>query len=326
MNQFLDYFFYEQIFKKPLRLLFLLFICLLPPASPYFTQNVIALEPVVRQVEVNLEKIHLYPANITGNPAPPISAYSALVIDVDSKTVMYERNPDVYLAPASTTKMMTALVALDYFKLDDELIMDRVEEIGQSMGLQVGEKISVKSLLYGLLVKSGNDAAFALADDYPGGLSAFVDKMNQKANDLNLKNTQFKNPSGIDQTGHYSTVRDLIFLAREVIKKPLLAEMVSTSGMTIADASGVNFHELENVNQLLGRVPGVKGIKTGWTAQAGECLISLTERNGHQVIIGLLKSQDRFGETEKLIDWVFTNFEWQEVKDYSLQSSSMAAT
>jgi D-alanyl-D-alanine carboxypeptidase (penicillin-binding protein 5/6) len=326
MSQFLDYFFYQQVFKKPLRLFLLLFICLLPPTNPYFTKKVIAKKPIIRQVDIDLSNPHLYPVNITGNPAPAVSAYSVLVVDVGSKTVMLARHPDTFLSPASTTKMMTALVALDYFKLDDVLLMDRVEEIGQTMGLEIGEKISVKNLLYGLLVKSGNDAAFALADEYPGGMKVFVTKMNQKAVKLNLKNTQFKNPSGIDQAGHYSTVRDLVFLAREVIKKPLLAEMVATNGVTITDASGINFHELENVNQLLGQVPGVKGIKTGWTAQAGECLISLTERNSHQVIIGVLKSQDRFGESEKLINWVFDNFQWQEVKDYSLQSDSTAGT
>jgi len=308
---------YDILWQDNLKLLFLFLICLLPAPSWYLSAEIEAKAPPIRTVELDLNSFEYYPVNFKQAAKPELSAYSAVIIDLVSKTVMLAKNPDIQLAPASTTKIMTALVALDYYSLDQVLTMGEIETTGQQMGLEPGEQIQVKNLLYGLLVKSGNDAAYALADQYPGGREAFVAEMNRKLTDYHLYNTHFKNPAGFDQAGHYSTVRDLVLLSAEALKNPIFKEMISTAGLTISDVRAEHFHELENVNQLLGRIPGLKGIKTGWTAGAGECLISLIERDGRQVIIGILNSQDRFGETEILVNWVFDNFDWQPVEDYS---------
>ena len=233
------------------------------------------------------------------------------MVDLDSKAILHAKNPDLKLLPASTTKIMTGLIALENYDLDDIVTIDTLDSEGQVMELELDEKITVKNLLYGLLVQSGNDAASALANHYPGGESEFVKAMNQKLTDLNLHDTQFQNPSGLDNYGHYTTVHDLALLSVEVIKNQQFLKFVNTQSITVNDTSGEISHELETINQLLGKVPGLKGLKTGWTELAGECLVTYTERQGQQVVVVVLGSLDRFGESKTLIDWAFTNHRWE---------------
>jgi D-alanyl-D-alanine carboxypeptidase len=160
----------------------------------------------------------------------------------------------------------------------------------------------------------GNDAAYALADHFPGGREAFMQAINQKINSLNLTDTYFTNPAGIDEYNHYSTAHDLAIIGAELVSNPTLAEIVATPKITISNTDGDFVHELETTDELLGKIKGLRGIKTGWTEFAGECFVSYVERDNHGIITVLLGSYDRFGETQKLIDWVFTNHEWQEVK------------
>jgi D-alanyl-D-alanine carboxypeptidase len=214
--------------------------------------------------------------------------------------------------PASITKVMTALVALDYWKDLDTVIEVKNEDraIGQTIDLVRGERITLKNILYGLLVHSGNDAALAVADNYPGGYSAFVEAMNIKAKDLHLDSTTFKNPSGVEQYGHMTTARDLAILAATALQNPVLAEMVQNKRVIVTDVTGTIIHDLETTNELLGVIPGLKGLKTGWTTESGECLASYIDRDGHKIIIVVLGSLDRFGDTTKLIDWVFSHHNW----------------
>jgi len=135
--------------------------------------------------------------------------------------------------------------------------------------------------------------------------------MNKKAQELNLENTHFTNPIGLDEEGHYSTAKDMARLSIVALNSPIFAEIVSTPAITITDVSGKITHPLKNTNELVGQLEGVKGVKTGWTENAGECLISFTERNGKKVVTVILGSKDRFGETRTLIDWVFRNFSWE---------------
>ncbi len=250
-----------------------------------------------------------------GVQAPLISATSAIIQDVDSMSLLYAHNPDSSLLPASTTKIMTALVALDHYQLSDVLTVT-VEDhsIGSTIDLAPGEKITVKNLLYGLLVGSGNDAAMTLATHFPGGYSAFVEAMNQKGASLNLTRTKYQNPSGIDQANHSTTTRDLAILVAHALSYPVLGEIVETARIVVYDQSGEIAHVLNNTNELLGVVPGMKGFKTGWTESAGECLVSYVERNGHRIITVVLGSRDRFGETTALIDWVFGHHTWQKLE------------
>jgi D-alanyl-D-alanine carboxypeptidase (penicillin-binding protein 5/6) len=244
---------------------------------------------------------------------PIISAQAALAIDLDSGISLYEKEPDKALLPASTTKIITALVSLDNYSEDEVLAVLNPVVDGQKMGLVRGEEIKVIDLLYGLLVYSANDAAEVLAQNYPGGREVFIEAMNAKAKSLSLFNSTFKNPAGLDGNGHTTTARDLIRVSQVAMRNPLFAEIVGTKEKTVESTDGKIAHRLVNINELLGSVDGVLGVKTGWTENARENLVTYLERDGHKIMIALLGSQDRFGETRELIDWIFASYEWEEV-------------
>lgn len=253
-----------------------------------------------------------YPVNGTGSyPGTEVSATGVVVLDIDSGVYLYKRNEKELLSPASTTKLLTALVALDNYHLDDVVTVKNIANDGQVMGLVPGEKITVENLLYGALIHSGNDAAWALADYYPGGVPKFVDAMNQKAGELHLTQSHFTNPVGYDDPNHKMSPIDLALLGEAALNNNVIAKMVAIPAITISDVTHTYFHPLKNVNELLGKIPGVGGIKTGWTEEAGENLITLVERGGHRVIIVVLHSQDRFGDTSMLINWIFATYQWQ---------------
>lgn len=259
-----------------------------------------------------------FPQKTTNISAPFVSAQGVLVMDIPSGVILYQKNPNVRFSPASTTKIVTALVAFDYFKLDDMLEVRSVDKNEATMGLVTGEKLTLESLLYGLLVKSANDAALTIAENYPAGVKGFVSAMNEKAKSLGLKDTHFQNPMGFDDTNHYTTAAELGKLARLALKNPILAKIVATRSITVSDVTYTYFHELRNINQLLGNIPGVAGIKTGFTENAEECLIALIKRNDTQVLVVILKSRDRFGETASLIDWVYRNHAWVDISTVPL--------
>ncbi|MDO8638989.1 MAG: D-alanyl-D-alanine carboxypeptidase, partial [Candidatus Daviesbacteria bacterium] len=170
--------------------------------------------------------------------------------------------------------------------------------------------LSFRSLLYGMLLNSGNDAAYTIAQNYSGGLDAFVVAMNNKAISLGLLNTHFTNPAGFDSLGHYSSAEDLAKIATIAIENPQLSRVVSTKETSVASIDKSTIHSLKNLNKLLDE-PGVLGIKTGTTPLARENLVGLVERNGHKILTVVLGSNDRFGETNKLLDWTYSNFVWK---------------
>lgn len=247
------------------------------------------------------------------NPFPIISAQAALAVDVESGVTLYEKEPDKLLLPASTTKIVTALVAMAAYPDEAVLEVGNIKVEGQKMGLVSGEKMKAGDLLYGLLVFSANDAAEVLAQNYPGGRDAFVAAMNAKAKELHLENTNFNNPTGLDGNGHVTTARDLIRVATLAMKNPEFARIVGTKQTIVRSENGKIAHRLTNINELLGVVDGVLGVKTGWTENARENLVTYIERDSRKIMIALLGSQDRFGETKELIDWIFSNYSWQEV-------------
>jgi len=254
-----------------------------------------------------------YPVNRTGIfPGEEITASGSAILDLDSGVFLYKRNADMLFAPASTTKILTALVALDRFSLDDVLTVRSLVNDGQVIGLVTGERMTLENLLYGMLVSSGNDAAWVIADNYPGGIEAFVAAMNEKARHLHLLKSSFTNPVGYDDPRHKMTPEDLARLAAVALSDKTVAKIVAIPQITVSDVTHSRFHSLRNVNELLGKIPGVGGMKTGWTEEAGENLVTLIERDGHRLILVLLHSDDRFGETEKLINWIFTNYQWEE--------------
>jgi D-alanyl-D-alanine carboxypeptidase len=245
---------------------------------------------------------------------PILSAQAVLAVDLDSGLALYEKEPDKPLFPASTTKIMTALVAMDYYPRDLVLEVGEIKVEGQKMGLVKGEKISVDDLLYGLLVFSANDAAEVLAQAYPGGREAFVTAMNSKADELQLVDTFFTNPTGLDGDSQVTTARDLIRLADYAMQNQHLAQIVGQKEKYVKSVDGKIGHKLVSTNELLGKVEGVLGVKTGWTEAARENLVTYLEREGKRIMIVVLASQDRFSETRELIDWIFKNYTWEEVQ------------
>ncbi|TSC87816.1 MAG: D-alanyl-D-alanine carboxypeptidase [Microgenomates group bacterium Gr01-1014_16] len=243
------------------------------------------------------------PSPKSKNISPPqVSANHIMILDRDSKQVVYQLAADDPVPPASTTKIMTALVVLDSFPLNQEITVDTSHSDGQVIGFKIGEKLTVEQLLYALLVQSGNDAAEILAQNFTGGRQEFIDAMNTKAADLHLTHTIFANPTGLDEAGHYSSAADLARLADVAMADPEFARIVSTENAVLPGN-----HVLTNLNELLGKVPGVLGIKTGFTDNAGQALVTLVDR-GRPLIIVVLKSTDRFLDTQKLIDWSYKNF------------------
>jgi D-alanyl-D-alanine carboxypeptidase len=244
---------------------------------------------------------------------PIISAQSAYVRDLDSRQVLYEKDSDNPHLPASTAKMVTALVAMSYYPEDTVLTVGEFSVDGQKMGLQEGEEITVEDLLYGLLIYSANDAAEVLARNFPGGREFFITSMNSKVKDLGLEKTYFTNPAGLDGKGQVTTARELVQVAEYAMQNDRFAEIVGMKEKTVTSIDGGFLHELENTNELLGEVPGVLGVKTGWTASARENLVVYINRDGRRIMVALMGSQDRFGEAKELIGWIFENYQWLEV-------------
>lgn len=239
-------------------------------------------------------------------PDPAISAQAAYIVDRNSFTPVFEKNAHAQMYPASTAKIITALVAYDIYKTDSTIKIESVLEDGQVMGLIQGEEITIENLLYGTLVHSGNDAAYALAQ--PIGLSEFVAKMNAKAKALHMNDSHFKNPAGLHDFDQRSTAFDLALAGRALLNNPYLSKIVSTKEIEISDTQYRIFHKLINVNKLLGDIPGVGGLKTGYTIESGENLVSLYRTpDGHEFIIVVLNSLDRFEDTKTIVNWINTN-------------------
>lgn len=285
------------------------------------SKNNVSLAKTDPKSENKFPTLAVLPKSFPKNPVlkdglsfPVISAQGAIAADLESGVPLYEKNSNAKLLPASTTKIITALVSLDFYKLDQILVVPKgVGVDGQKMGLYVGEQIKVEDLLKGLLVYSANDAAMTLAINYPGGYEAFVATMNAKAQELSMTNSHFENPVGLDGATQETTAKDLLRASEVAMRNTEFAKIVGMESVSISDATGKTKYSLKNVNELLGNVSGVLGIKTGWTENARENLVTYIERDGHTVVIVLLGSQDRFGETKELINWIFGSYEWQEV-------------
>ena len=290
---------------------FLLF--LFPSPNIYF-QSVPKTTGVELSANFDLPKNPLLPIDNHTGQVPAIAAAGVLIKDIPSGMVLYAKNERVKFPPASTTKIMTALISLEKYHLDDVMTVKTIVNDGKKMGLVLGEQITVESLLYGALVHSANDAAYVLAENYPGGVAKFVEKMNEKAKQLNLSETHFANPIGFDDVNQYTTARDLAKLAQIALTDKIFSKIVGTKSITVSDVNFYNFHDLKNVNELLGKVAGVSGVKTGFTENAGEILVSEVKKQDRTVLFVVLKSGDRFGDTTRLIDWVFSNFTWVPIE------------
>jgi len=237
---------------------------------------------------------------------PGISAVSALVFDLPTGKAFFAKDVDSRLPLASLTKIMTAVVALEHPKSDDVYAVRDTALVGEdSMGLTAGESLSLQELLYGLMLHSGNDAAEVLADNFPTGRNGFVQAMNQKAATLGLSNTHFTNPTGLEGDGNqYTTAKDLLVITRYALFHfPLFRDVVSTFDYTILATDTHKAFYLENETNLLTSYPGVKGVKTGYTPEAGLCLVTYLDYGGHQIIGIVLNSLSRRDDMKELLDF-----------------------
>ncbi len=250
-------------------------------------------------------------------PVPNVRARAVLIKDLESGVTLFAKDSTISLPIASTTKIMTALVASEYFKQNSILTVGSSAGIsGSRVGLVSGENLTFRSLLYGMLLNSGNDAAFALAENYPGGVLGFVSAMNKKAMDLGLQDTHFDNPAGFDSPKQFSSAVDLAKITEEALKYSQLSRIFATKETNIVSLDKKYTHQLLNLNKLLSQVSGVLGVKTGTTEEAKQNLVTLVERDKRRVLLVVLGSSDRFSETTKLIDWTYSNFEWPKTQNF----------
>lgn len=231
--------------------------------------------------------------------AVEVSAAAAVLMDADSGRLLYEKNGEKRMLIASTTKLMTALVALEQGGLQQEITVTggHMAE-GSSMYLRPGEKLTLETLLYGLLLSSGNDAALAMTECM-GGAVPFVARMNEKAAELGMENTHFANPNGLDDEAHYSTAEDMAKLAAAAMDDPVLRRVASTRTARIGGRT------LTNHNKLLSRVEGCVGLKTGYTKAAGRTLVSCAERDGVRLVAVTLQDGDDWNDHASLYEQGF---------------------
>jgi D-alanyl-D-alanine carboxypeptidase (penicillin-binding protein 5/6) len=262
-----------------------------------------------------------------------ILASEAILVDADAGNILYEKNAEAPLPMASTTKIMTALIALQAGNLDQMITVgqDAVDEVtangGSGARLIAGDQIALRDLLYGLMLPSGDDAAVAIADAIAGSAQNFVTIMNVEAQRLHLYQTRYYNADGLEATDdqgkiingvHYTTPYDLARLTRYAMSIPLFAQIVQTREYDLSSVSEIHHaYRWTNTNPLLFNYPGTVGVKTGWTDQAGGCLVAAAQRNGHTLISVVLHSsgpktteaqdfQTRAADSETLLDWGFS--------------------
>lgn len=242
-------------------------------------------------------------------PLNNLTGKSILMYDLSTNKTIFERNARTRLPMASITKIMTAIIAIENPLPSDKYVVREEALVGEnSMGLTDGEILSQEDLLYGLLLPSGNDAAEVLASNFPGGRAKFIQAMNQKAQSLGLTDTNFTNPSGLEGDGNqHTTAYDLLVITRYAIDTyPEFVKIVSTAEWEIPSTVNHKAYYLANDTNLITSYPGVKGVKTGFTNEAGMCLVTYLEYGGHRIIGILLNSEDRRQEMKDLLDYSLT--------------------
>ncbi|MEG1165046.1 MAG: D-alanyl-D-alanine carboxypeptidase family protein [Oscillospiraceae bacterium] len=239
---------------------------------------------------------------------PGTSAQAEILIHADTGQVLCQKNADAKMLIASTTKIMTALVVIENCSPEEKIkILPEYAAVeGSSMYLKAGETYTVRDLLYGMLLASGNDAAAALAYHCGGTIAGFAEMMNAKVEELGLHGTAFKNPHGLDAEGHYSTAADLAAITRSAMENELFAKIVSTKTYTVGEQSYMNH------NKLLWNYEGAIGVKTGYTIAAGRSLVSCAERNGLRLICVTLSDPNDWCDHKALYDWGFSTYEYRQ--------------
>ena len=260
-----------------------------------------------------------FPCISLANNIPTISGKNAIAIEVNSGRILYEKNGFNKASIASTTKIMTLIVALENNLLDDTVVVSKKAAWtgGSSVNLKEGDKIKLSEILYGLMLNSGNDAAVAIAEHTAGNLEEFAKLMNEKAKEIGALNTNFVTPHGLDTEGHYSTAYDMAIISKYALQNPIIAKIVSTQYYTMHFLDGKT-KELKNTNPLLSFYEGISGMKTGYTGMAGRCLIATAKRNDLNIIVVTLgepSSKLRINDTVKILDYCFNNYKMYDLRE-----------
>ena len=242
---------------------------------------------------------------------PTLSTNFYILIDSDTNHILLSQNENMRIYPASTTKLATALTALNIYPLEEVVTISKDYIDGKVMELKVGDKVTIKTLVAGLLIHSANDAAFSLASHYPQGVTGFIDQMNLIMKKYGLNNTHFINFDGLHTPDHYSTPYDLSQLARLAIQNSTLRQFVKIKSMKLSDIYGQKIYKVNSTNELLGVLPEIEGLKTGWTPEASGSFIALFNLDGHYLISVVAQSEDRFNDTKILLNWAKNNLSWR---------------
>ncbi|MDI3256185.1 MAG: D-alanyl-D-alanine carboxypeptidase family protein [Kyrpidia sp.] len=246
---------------------------------------------------------------------PSVSARGAAVVDVGSGRVLYSKNGDQMMPIASLTKIVTGWIATESGRMDDRVtISDHAARMeGSSVYLRAGETYTLRDLVYAMMLRSGNDAATAVAEHLAGSEARFADLMNAKARQLGLRHVHFANPHGLDAPGHGASAVDLALLTAKALQNPEFAAVVRTKYHRMPWPGEPWDRAMRNKNKMLWRYPGADGVKTGYTKTAGRCLASSATRNGHQVVAVVLNDPDDWADTARLFDRAFHSYEWVAV-------------
>ena len=249
--------------------------------------------------------------------APEIFADGAVLIDGRSREILYSKECDKRLPMASTTKIMTALVAAETLSGDEYVKVPKecagIE--GSSIYLEVGETVSVKTLLYGLMLESGNDAAYTLAATCSGSIGEFCALMNKKAKDMGLIDTHFTNPHGLHDENHYTTAYELCVIASEALENDTFRKIVSTKSMYAKSTFSDAMRYFSNHNKLLRSYSGANGVKTGFTKKAGRCLVTSAERDEERFVAVTLNDGNDWRDHTAMLDFGFENSDTLEIAD-----------
>jgi len=258
----------------------------------------------------NLNEI-LETASVVNENEPKLNVRTAVVYDRKSNRAILGKQENKRVAMASTTKIMTAIVVIENSNLEEVVdVSTKAASIGGSrLGLKKGDKVTIRNLLYGLMLCSGNDSAVALAEKVGGSVQGFAEKMNEKAKELGLKNTKFVTPHGLDNPEHYTTAYELAVITDYAMNNEVFSKIVGTKNYTVT----INGYSkaLTNTNELLGYLDGVKGVKTGFTNNAGRCLVTCVKRGDFEIITVVLGADTKKIRTEdsiKLIEYTYKNY------------------
>lgn len=238
------------------------------------------------------------------------NASATALIDVTSGRLLYSEDGDIPMRIASLTKIMTAIVAIEYGDLASKVKVSKraAGKEGSSIYLRIGEEMTLSNMLYGLMLRSGNDAATAIAEHVGGSEAGFVYLMNEKAKELGLENTQFRNPSGLDHDEHYSSANDLAILTAYALRNKVFAEIVKTEEKQAPNPYEKWNYKWRNKNKMLRTYEGADGVKTGYTKKAFRCLVSSATRNGQQLVAVTLNDGNDWDDHQKLLDYGFNNY------------------